>query len=187
MNLVSIFMIAVVLAIDAFAASVSSGTTMSEVNIRKAARIALFFGGFQAAMPLFGWIAGQKAMVFIGQIAYWAAFAVLTGIGLQMMYGAIRVDQGEKQVETQLSLPILLIMSIATSIDAAAVGFSFACTSTGILTPAVIIGTVTFLLSMLGVFLGEWGHEFLGKKAQLIGAVVLISIGSKILLDGLVS
>lgn len=187
MNLVSIIFVASVLALDAFAVSVSSGTTMAEVNVRKAARIALFFGGFQAVMPLFGWFAGQGALVVIGQFAHWAAFAALTGVGLHMMYQVVAAKGDKNGVATQLSLPILVMLSIATSIDAAAVGFSLGCISTAILIPALIIGAVTFFLSMLGVFLGDWGHEFLGNKMQFIGAAVLLIIGSTMLLDGLVS
>ncbi|MGQ9601656.1 MAG: manganese efflux pump MntP [Candidatus Bipolaricaulia bacterium] len=178
-----ILFIALGLAMDAFAVAVTSGLALEQLRFRAALKIALFFGGFQALMPLCGWLAGLGLSKFISGFDHWVAFGLLGFIGCKMIYEALRATP--RRATDPLNLYTLLGLSIATSIDALAVGLSFALLEIPIVTPAIVIGSVTFLLAFLGVFLGHRLGRLFQRKAELLGGLILIGIGLKILLEHL--
>jgi putative Mn2+ efflux pump MntP len=185
MDIISTTFIAFGLAMDAFAVSITSGITIKNLKLNHALRIAGFFGGFQAFMPIIGWLAGLSLTNYISGIDHWIAFTLLAFIGCKMIYESTKVESAHKQ-NNPLNLSVLLLLSIATSIDALAVGVSFAFLKIAIATPVIIIGTVTFALSLLGVFLGDkFGHLF-ESKIEIAGGLILIGIGVKILLEHLI-
>ena len=150
MNIITIIFIAIGLAMDAFAVSISSGISIKQYRFENALKIALFFGGFQAIMPIIGWFAGYNLREFISDIDHWLAFGLLSIIGCKMIYESIKRDTGKNEPEI-LNNYVLLILAIATSIDALAVGVSFAFLEISIIIPAIIIGVVTFILSFIGI------------------------------------
>ena len=186
MDILSIVLIAVGLAMDAFAVSITSGITIKRLKINNALKIALFFGLFQAVMPIIGWLAGLSLRGYISAIDHWIAFGLLSFIGCKMIYESITVQSSEKEINP-LNVYVLLVLSVATSIDALAVGVSFAFLKVPIITPVIIIGTVTFSLSYLGVYLGDRIGSFFENKIEIAGGLLLIGIGIKILVEGLFS
>lgn len=181
-DLLSLFGVALGLSMDAFAVSVANGFLIKQVNFRHILRIALFFGGFQAIMPLLGWSTGHFFSSFFSKINYWIASGLLFLIGIKMIIEARKIESNFKDAT---HLPTLILLSIATSIDALAVGFSFAMLHLHIIEPAVIIGGITFIVSFLGVYLGNRiGHLF-ERKLDIIGGIVLIIIGIKILFENI--
>ena len=185
MDIITIIAIAFGLAMDAFAVSITSGITIKRLEINHALRIALFFGLFQAIMPIVGWLAGLSLRGFIAEIDHWIAFGLLSFIGCKMIYESITVQSNEKQINP-LNIYVLLMLSVATSIDALAVGVSFAFLKISILTPVIVIGTITFLLSFFGVFVGNRIGHFFENKIEIAGGLILIGIGAKILLEHLI-
>ncbi|MBW1824278.1 MAG: manganese efflux pump [Deltaproteobacteria bacterium] len=185
MDIVSIVIIAVGLAMDAFAVSITSGITIKRLHINHALKIALFFGLFQAFMPIIGWLAGLSLRDYISAIDHWIAFGLLSFIGCKMIYESITVQSNKKEINP-LNVYVLLVLSVATSIDALAVGISFAFLKVSIVTPVIIIGTVTFLLSYLGVYIGDRIGHFFENKIEIAGGFLLIGMGIKILVEGLV-
>ena len=183
MNLLSILIIAVGLAMDAFAVSITCGLTLNKLKIKHAFAIALSFGFFQGAMPIIGWLAGVGFRDFISNIDHWLAFGLLVAIGGKMIYESFKLESSVKNRE--LSWNFLLFLSIATSIDAFAVGLSFSFLNVKIITPACIIGIVTFILSMAGVVIGKKVGHLFERKIEVFGGVILILIGLKILLTHL--
>lgn len=182
MDLVTVFVVAFGLAMDAFAVSIASGLTVKGLRINHALRMAAFFGGFQAFMPVIGWLAGLTLAGFISGVDHWIAFGLLLFIGCKMIYGAIRLEASERHGDS-LSLYALLLLSVATSIDALAVGLSFAFLGIAIATPVIVIGAVTFSLSFIGASAGnKLGHLF-ENKIEIVGGLVLIGIGLKILIE----
>ncbi len=170
---------------DAFAVSITSGITIKNLKINNALKIALFFGLFQAIMPLVGWLAGLSLKDFISEIDHWIAFGLLSFIGCKMIYESITVQSSKKEINP-LNVYVLLVLAVATSIDALAVGVSFAFLKVSIVTPVIIIGTVTFLLSYLGVYIGDRIGHFFENKIEIAGGLLLIGIGLKILIESLV-
>ena len=184
MDIFTIFFIAVGLAMDAFAVSIASGLTMEKLRIRYALRIAIFFGAFQAFMPIIGFMAGLSIRDYIVHIDHWIAFGLLAFIGSKMIYESLFLDGAEKKMDPN-DIQMLLVLSVATSIDALAVGISLSLLKVDIFQPALIIGIVTFILSYLGVLIGKSiGHLF-EKKIEVIGGLVLIGIGIRILFEHL--
>lgn len=185
MGIAEIFLIGIGLSMDAFAVAVCRGLKMQKFNIKHTAVIALFFGGFQALMPLIGWFLGKQFEKYITAVDHWIAFALLAFIGGKMIYDSFKKDdddQGEKDV---FNLKEIFVMAVATSIDALAVGITFAFLSVNIWSSISIIGVTTFVLSAIGVLIG---HKFGAKyknKAELAGGVILVLIGLKILLEHL--
>ncbi len=185
MNLLSIFFIAIGLAMDAFAVSIASGVSIKNLRIRHILAIAFAFGFFQGFMPIVGWLAGMGFREMIASVDHWVAFGLLLLIGLKMIYESFAIEQEVKACDTALNASRLLLLSIATSIDALAVGLTFSCVGVEIVTPALIISLVTFLLSTAGVIIGDKiGHLFEGK-IELVGGIILIAIGTKILFEHL--
>ena len=182
MDLFSTLVIAVGLGMDAFAVSVASGVAMKQIGLRQTLTIAASFALFQALMPVLGWAAGLSFRSYIAAYDHWIAFGLLAGIGFKMIYEARRLED-DKPSEPVMTGGRLLLLSIATSIDALAVGLSFAVLNIVIFTPALIIGFVTGGMSHAGIILGrKVGHLFEGK-IEIIGGIILILIGLKILLE----
>ncbi len=177
-------LIAFGLAMDSFAVSITSGLTMKNPRVGGALKIAIFFGSFQAFMPVLGWLAGISILDLISGVDHWMAFGLLSLIGCKMIYESIRMEVGRKE-RNPLNVYVLLMLSVATSIDALAVGVSLAFLRVSIVTSILIIGIVTFLLSFLGVYAGcKFGRSF-GEKIGAIGGLILIGIGIKILVEHL--
>jgi len=179
--MITVIFIAFGLAMDAFAISITNGISIRNIRISNALRIAAFFGIFQAVMPLIGWLAGVNLRDFISGFDHWIAFGLLSLIGCRMIYESTKMDLGKKVINP-LNVYVLLLLSVATSVDALAVGMSFAFLKILIVTPIIIIGTVTFLLSFLGVFVGNRFGHFFEKRIEIAGGLILIGIGVKILL-----
>ncbi len=186
MGLSELFLIAIGLSMDAFAVSVCKGLGMSKFNLKHGVVIGLFFGGFQALMPLMGYFAGIGFQKYIESVDHWIAFALLAFIGGQMLYEACR---GEKQPDKEgdaIKIRQLLVLAIATSIDALIIGITFALLpGTNIWTSITLIGCTTFVLSVTGVAIGfRFGNRY-EKKAQVAGGMILVLLGIKILLEHL--
>jgi putative Mn2+ efflux pump MntP len=184
MGLVTIIIIAVGLAMDAFAVSIASGAAYKQLRINHIFRIAVFFGAFQAFMPVVGWLCGLGARELLAGYDHWVAFGLLAGIGVKMIYESFRIKQAEQQSDP-MSVLMLVSLSVATSIDALAVGITLSFLSSSIATVALVIGLVTFLLSYLGVCIGRKVGHFFENKIEVVGGLVLIGIGTKILLEHL--
>jgi putative Mn2+ efflux pump MntP len=184
LDLLTIIFIAVGLAMDAFAVSVASGLAITKLRVRYALKIALFFGLFQALMPVLGWVLGLGFRHRIEAFDHWLAFGLLAAIGGKMIYESFRLEEAENPHDP-MSIRVLLVLSVATSIDALAVGLTLTFIKVPIVTPAVIIGMVTFALSYAGVFLGEKVGHFFEKKVEALGGLILIVIGIKILAEHL--
>lgn len=171
------------LAADAFAVSISMGLTDSKASIGGAVRVGLFFGGFQALMPLLGYLLGSTFSDFIKQFDHWIAFAMLTFIGIKMIKDGLHGEEGTRSISPAASLQHLTLLSIATSMDALAVGISIAVLHEKIWISAVWIGTITFALSTIGVLTGKHLGCRIGKYATVSGGAALLIIGVKILLE----
>lgn len=187
MGIIELSLIAVGLSMDAFAVAVCKGLKMRRVEIKNTFVIALFFGGFQAIMPLIGWILGKQFEQYITRIDHWIAFVLLGAIGGKMIYEAIKgeEDDGCGCGGSGLDIKELLLMAIATSIDALAVGITLALLPVSIIQSISVIGCTTFLLSIVGVSLGnKFGCKY-QDKAQILGGVILLLMGVKILLEHL--
>ena len=185
MGLFDIFMIGVGLSMDAFAASICKGLNMRRLNIKNMLIIGLFFGGFQALMPAVGWLLGKQFESYITSVDHWVAFALLVFIGGKMIYDVFTKKNedecGEKT--NRLDMKEVLTLAVATSIDALAVGISFAFLQVDILKAVSVIGVTTFVLSVIGVAVGNVFGSKYEKKATLAGGIILILIGLKILLE----
>jgi len=177
-----IILIALALAMDAFAVSIASGMTIKQTRFKHALIMGTWFGSFQAIMPFLGWLAGMKLRNFIAGMDHWVAFILLSFIGFKMMYESFKMDSIEERTNP-FDFHILFVLAIATSIDALAAGMSFAVLKIEIFTPILIIGLITFIMSFTGVLIGEKGGHFFEKKIELAGGLLLICIGLKILLS----
>lgn len=184
MGIVELLMIAVGLSMDAFAVSVCKGLSMKKITIGKMAVVGLWFGGFQALMPLLGYFLGSTFEQYIKAVDHWVAFVLLALIGGNMIREALSEDDDDG-ADASLAFKPMLLMAIATSIDALAVGITFACLSVNIIPAVSFIGTTTFILSAAGVKIGSIFGDKWKSKAELAGGVILILIGTKILLEHL--
>lgn len=187
MGIAELLLIAVGLSMDAFAVSICRGLGMRRLNLRTAAVLALFFGGFQALMPLIGWALGSQFMWLIGPVDHWVAFVLLAFIGGKMLWGAFR-EEGEDggcEDTSAIDLREFLVLAVATSIDALAAGISFAALNVDIVASVSLIGVITFALSLAGVAVGHFFGARYEKPASVVGGVVLILIGLKVLLEHL--
>ena len=184
MEFATTLFIAVGLAMDAFAVAISGGATVREDRARYALIVGALFGGFQAGMPVLGWLGGASFASLIGVYDHWIAFLLLALIGGKMIVEAVRGD-GDGVQFAGGSMATFLVLAVATSIDALAVGVTFAVLDTPILWPAVTIGAVTFVLSAAGVLIGSAFGRVSGRKVEILGGVILIALGLRILLDHL--
>lgn len=186
MTFAELLITAVALSMDAFAVSTCKGLNMRTMNFKQALIIGLFFGGFQALMPLAGWLLGKQFEVFITSVDHWLVFALLALIGGKMIYDSKNGGEGDCcPAEGGLRLKELVGLSFATSIDALAVGISLAFLNVRILPSVACIGVTTFLLSVAGVAIGQRFGAKYQNKATFAGGVILILIGLRILLEHL--
>ena len=184
MDLITTILIALGLTGDTLAVSVSTGLSLTKIRFFQAVRIAIVLAVFQALMPLIGWFLGIQIKDLISEFDHWIAFALLFAIGGKMIYETFKEEEEEK-VFNPLKIKVLLGIAIATSIDALVVGVSFAFIDTNILLSIIIIGVLTFLVAMIGVFIGKKTGHLFGKKVEIIGGLILMGIGTKILIQHL--
>lgn len=187
MSITTTILLALALAMDAFAVSISIGIGMVKMQIGHALRMAFCFGLFQALMPLAGWSIGIFAAEYIKTFDHWIAFVLLLAIGGKMLYEAFTEEECEEKIKKTdpFCYTILLVLAVATSIDAAAVGVTISFLDYSILKPALIIGIITFIISLGGVFFGKRIGDIFGRKVEIAGGLVLIGIGIKILIEHL--
>lgn len=186
-ELIYILLIAVSLALDAFAVSVSSGISVPGFSWREAMKMGCWFGFFQFAMPMVGWLLGTGVSLYIAAVDHWIAFGLLALIGGKMVVEALKKGGGDgENAPTELTAQRLTILAVATSIDALAVGVSMAFMAVDILMSAAVIGVVAFGLSVLGGLVGRRLGCLFQKRAELVGGLVLIGIGVKILCEHLI-
>ncbi len=186
MSFVELLLTAVALSMDAFAVSTCKGLSLRRMDWKRAGIIGLFFGGFQAAMPLLGWLLGKQFERLITSVDHWIVFALLAFIGGKMIFDALKGGEEDGcPVEDKLDIKELVGLSFATSIDALAVGISFAFLQVEILPSVACIGVTTFLISVAGVAIGQKFGAKYQDRATLVGGVVLVLIGLKILLEHL--
>lgn len=190
MDFLTLFLLAAGLSMDAFAVSVGKGMSMKKTGLAQALVVGLWFGGFQALMPIVGYFLGIQFLGLISAWDHWIAFGLLALIGLNMIREAFEKDEGKaaKPEKNGLAFRTMLMAAIATSIDALAVGVSFAAMgeSLNIWISAGTIGVVTLLFSVVGVKAGHLVGKGLASKAEIIGGVILIGIGIKILIEHIV-
>lgn len=184
MGFASTFLIALGLSADAFAVAVSNGLSAQKTRFAEALRFGVAFGFFQALMPLIGWWTGSNLATVFAKADHWVAFALLAFIGGKMVYEGIwgePSESGGKPVTSRL----LLLLAVATSIDALAVGVSLSLIDVPIFQPALLIGTTTLVLSATGYMIGKRLGALLGRRVEVLGGVILIVIGAQILIDHL--
>ena len=185
---IELFLLGIGLAMDAFAVSVCKGLGMRRLNKKQTLIIGLYFGGFQALMPLIGWLLGSQFQKYITSIDHWIAFILLSFIGGKMMIEAIREWNEEETVDV-MDAPLdhknMLVLAVATSIDALAVGITFAFLDTPIVEAITIIGITTMVISIIGVVVGNFFGSRYKSKAEFIGGLILVLLGLKILLEHL--
>ena len=186
MGLAELVLLAVGLSMDAFAVSICKGLACREQNLRNNLLAGLYFGGFQGLMPAIGWLLGVRFSEAITSIDHWIAFILLAAIGVNMIHEALGEDDGDSDDSgDHLDLKELLMLAIATSIDALAVGITFAFLQVNILPAVSLIGIITLVISFAGVHIGHQFGSRYEKKAEIAGGVILILIGLKILLEHL--
>ena len=183
MGLIELFLIVVGLSMDAFAVSVCKGLAMPKCTFKKAAIVGLWFGGFQALMPAIGYILGAQFQETIASIDHWIAFVLLALIGGNMIHEAL--DNDEEEADASLDVKTMFLLAVATSIDALAIGITFAFLKVNIIPAVCFIGIVTFIISFAGVKIGNVFGARYKNKAEIVGGVILILLGLKILLEHL--
>ena len=183
MGLIELFLIAVGLSMDAFAVSVCKGLAMPKCTFKKAAIVGLWFGGFQALMPAIGYILGAQFQEAIASIDHWIAFVLLALIGGNMIHEAL--DNDEEEADASLDVKTMFLLAVATSIDALAIGITFAFLKVYIIPAVCFIGIVTFIISFAGVKIGNVFGARYKNKAEIVGGIILILLGLKILLEHL--
>lgn len=181
MSICVTLLLALGLALDAFAVAVSSGLSAKRMRTVDAFRVAAFFGIFQSLMPVIGWATGSFVEHALSAVDHWIAFGLLAAIGLHMIYESVRPEGGQRSDITRLR--VLLLLSVATSLDALIAGFSFAFIEIEVLRTVVAIGSVTFLLSFSGYHIGRGLGHFFKNRVRFLGGVILIAIGVKILIE----
>lgn len=182
MGIFEIILLSIGLAMDATAVSMTNGMNDTQMKIKKIALIGLTFGIFQALMPLLGYLFGTLFVEFIEQIDHWIALVLLGFLGFQMLREGFSKDE-EEEKNKKLGVKMLLVQGVATSIDALAVGVSFASLKVNIVFAVLSIGIITTILSMCGVYIGKKFGDLLKNKASILGGIILISIGIKIFIE----
>ena len=183
MDFFSTLLIAIALAMDAFSVSLTKGFTLKKITKTQVLWFAIFFGGFQALMPVLGWLGGIQLEWLITTFAPWVAFILLLLIGSNMIRESFSND--EEDSSDKFSFKELTLLAIATSIDAFAVGITYAVLNTDILIPIIMIGVTAFIFTIIGLYLGKKIGNYFGDKFEILGGVILILLGVKILLEGL--
>ena len=183
MSLLSLFVIAAGLSMDAFAVAVCKGLALQKITFKKVCIVGLWFGGFQGLMPLIGYCLGSQFEQYITSIDHWIAFTLLVLIGISMIREAL--SKTEEPANASLDAKTMLLLAVATSIDALAAGITFAFLQVNIIAAISFIGIITFLLSCLGVKIGNTFGGRYKSGAELTGGIILILMGTKILLEHL--
>ncbi|MBQ6126399.1 MAG: manganese efflux pump [Erysipelotrichaceae bacterium] len=181
MNALDILLISIGMAMDSFAVSVCKGLSIRKAGIPEGVKCGIYFGGFQALMPVIGYYLGRLFADLIVKIDHWIAFILLLFIGLQM----IRESRETENVDDRMDVKTMLILAVATSIDALTIGITLAFINVNIWIVVTSIGVVTFMFSLVGVLIGRRVGSMLGNKAKIIGGLILIYLGTKILLEHL--
>jgi len=184
----ALLLLALGLAMDAMAVAGARGLAAKRVHLREALLVALLFGGFQAGMPALGYALGAAFAARIMGFGHWVTFVVLGGIGAKMLYEALKTENEDKDdkepvVSDVFGLKVLVLLAVATSIDALAAGVALAVTTMSILTACLVIGVVTALLSFAGVHLGHRFGTRLGKRLEVIGGLVLVGLAVKTIIE----
>lgn len=183
-NVITILLIAIGLAMDAFAVSLCVGASLKNHKSKTAFKVSSYFGAFQAFMPLIGWFVGGFFREKIEAYDHWIALILLAFVGGKMLYEAFKKDSCERTFKIE-NFTVLLTLAFATSIDALVVGLSISMLEMPIIISVSIIGIITFIISFIGVYLGKHYCCVLGNKAEILGGIVLIAIGVKIVLEHL--
>jgi len=187
MGWLSLLAVAVALAMDAFAVAIVTGLTLEPMTRRHVFRLAFHFGLFQALMPTVGWLAGKAVHRYLSAFDHWVAFGLLAFVGGKMLWGALHGEQGGKAADDPTSGWALVLLSVATSIDALAVGLSLALVGSAIVVPAVVIGIVAAAFTAVGMVLGRRIGSMWGKRVEVLGGLILIGIGVKIVVEHLLA
>lgn len=183
MGIIELLVLAVGLSMDAFAVSICKGLSLSNVNLKSTARVGIWFGGFQAFMPLLGYALGVRFKDYITMLDHWIAFVLLALIGFNMIKEALGKE--EEELDSSLGFKKMLPLAVATSIDALAVGVTFAFLSVNVIPAVTFIGITTFLLSAAGVKVGNIFGVKYKMRAEIFGGIILIVLGIKILFEHL--
>jgi putative Mn2+ efflux pump MntP len=170
---------------DAFAVALAAGAILRPLSFRPCFRLAFHFGLFQGLMPLIGWLAGLTLQAFVAAWSHWVAFFLLLGVGVHMLYEALTAEEGVERTSDPSRGLTMVALSVATSIDALAVGLSLAMIDVVIWIPALVIGLVASLFTVVGLFLGTRAGKVWGKWVEVAGGLILILIGCKILISSL--
>lgn len=186
MDYATLFGIALGLSFDTFAVSLSCGVMLSRISFKEAMRIALMLALFQGAMPVLGYFLGSTVSSYVSQFDHWVAFALLSFLGIRMIIEGLKKGQS-RELRDFRKLPVLLTVATGTSIDAFAVGISFALLNVRIWSAGFIIGAVTFMASMTAIRIGKSAGSHLGSRVEIIGGIILTAIGLKILLEHLMA
>jgi putative Mn2+ efflux pump MntP len=182
MDFITITGIALGLSFDTFAVSLSCGVVESKMRFKNAIRIALMLALFQGAMPVLGYFLGSTVSQYIGKLDHWVAFGLLMILGIRMVIEGLKKDDDREPADFR-KLSVLLTMAVGTSIDAFAVGISFAFLNVKIWSAGLLIGTVTFLASMMAIRIGKSAGSRLGSRVEILGGIILAAIGTKILIE----
>ena len=166
--------------------SIVSGSAYKQLHVKHALRMAVFFGSFQAVMPLIGFMAGLSVKEYIERYDHWIAFGLLSAVGCKMIYESFKINSIEEKFDPS-NIFVLLVLSVATSIDALAIGITLSLITSSIILAVIIIGLVTFVLSYFGVYIGKRFGHFFENKIEAVGGLVLIGLGIKILIEHLLS
>ncbi|MCB9632069.1 MAG: manganese efflux pump [Sandaracinus sp.] len=187
MSFGALFFLALGLAMDAAAVSAARGLVTPKLNLGHAARVALFFGGFQAGMPVLGWLLGRELGEYVAAWDHWIAFTLLAAIGGKMLWEAWGGDDDAPEVDeaSLWSLRVMLVLAVATSIDALAIGVMLPVLEAPLVPSVTIIGVVTAAMSVLGLHLGRRFGAMFGRRLDALGGVVLVGLGVKILVEHL--
>jgi len=186
LGIIEIISIAVGLAMDAFAVSICKGLALGKLTIKHYLIVGVWFGGFQALMPLLGYLLGTSFSSYIRQFDHYVAFVLLAIIGANMIKEALEADSCDKD-SASLGFAVMLMMAVATSIDALAVGVTFAFYKLNIIVSVLLIGTITFVISALGVKIGSIFGTKYKRKAEFFGGSILIILALKLLLEGIIA
>ncbi|MDU8350480.1 manganese efflux pump MntP [Pseudomonas syringae pv. actinidiae] len=183
MNAVSLIFLALAMSTDAFAAAVGKGAALHKPKLKEALRMGLIFGVIEGLTPVIGWLIGHAASSFVSSWSHWITFSLMVALGLNMIRSGLGDPEHEAEKPQQHSFLILAVTAFATSIDAMAVGVGLAFADVNILVASSAIGLATFAMVTIGVMLGRFIGEVVGKRAEIVGGVVLLSVGSVILFE----
>jgi len=184
MSVITVIITSFAVAMDAFAVSMANGITIGKFKLKHAVVTALWFGLFQAIMPVIGWFGCVGIKEFLSGVDHWVAFVLLCAIGGKMIWESFGADSDKGDINP-IDARVLFLLSIATSIDALVIGVSLAILDVPILVPAISMGVVTFCMSFIGVWIGGWAGRLCGKWVRILGGLILMVIGLKILLTDL--